>query len=164
GVMIDNGQLLITGSGGRDQLTVKVGSHLLFVRGTIGHTRINQTLTMSGVQQIVAQLGDGDDSLKIEGNPRIPIFVDAGGGNDSVTINAGSAILLGGDGNDRLFGGRMRDILIGGTGQDQLFGNAGQDILIGGTTSFDQNQAALLAIQAEWNARATLATRMNNLA
>src|SRR5207249_7942969 len=131
GVTVDNGVLLIMGSAGRDQLTVNVGSHLIFVKGTIGHTRINQRLTTRGLQQVVAQLGAGDDSLKIDGNNRVPIFVDAGDGNDTVTINAGSAVLLGGDGNDRLIGGRLRDVLIGGAGQDELRGNAGQDILIG---------------------------------
>lgn len=57
-----------------------------------------------------------------------------------------------------------RDILIGGTGIDQAFGGSGEDLLIGGTTTYDNNDAALLAIQAAWLATDSLATRANRLA
>lgn len=63
------------------------------------------------------------------------ILVDAGSGNDLVTIAAGlqiSAELNGGAGNDRLIGGSGNDRLLGGTGNDNLLGGAGDDHLDGG--------------------------------
>jgi Ca2+-binding RTX toxin-like protein len=160
---VASGTLFISGSAGADQLTVKVGHHAIFVKGMLGGTRIHQTLYTRFVQQIVANLGDGSDSLKVEGLPRISIFVDAGNGNDSVTVNGAPAVLLGGNGDDFLTGGRFRDLLIGGSGSDELRGSGGQDIIIGGATSYDQNLSALLAIQAEWNALTSYATRTANL-
>jgi Ca2+-binding RTX toxin-like protein len=75
----------------------------------------------------------------------------------------GSSILLGGPGDDVLTGGSARDLLIGGLGVDRLSGNAADDILIGGTTTHDANDAALLAILAEWNAPRPYAARVANL-
>jgi Ca2+-binding RTX toxin-like protein len=95
-----------------------------------------------------------DDSLSINSNRRIPIYVDAGRGNDTVIVSGGSAILLGGDGNDFLIGGPSRDLLIGG---------GASDILIGGTTSFDDDQAALSPILAQWNSPAPMAARKAGL-
>src|SRR5206468_5497446 len=47
------------------------------------------------------------------------------------------------------------DLLVGG--------NGGDDILIGGTTAFDGNEAALVAVMAEWTSSHTYATRVANL-
>jgi Ca2+-binding RTX toxin-like protein len=61
--------------------------------------------------------------------------VNAGAGDDSVTVARGVAIpvtLRGGPGNDRLIGGGGGDKLIGGTGDDLLVGRAGADSLFGG--------------------------------
>jgi len=55
-------------------------------------------------------------------------LVDAGAGDDIVTVRgAGTALLIGGDGNDLLRGGDGRDWLDGGMGSDILFGGAGRD-------------------------------------
>ncbi len=62
-----------------------------------------------------------------------------------------------------MIGGNRRDLIIGGAGQDQISGGGQSDILIGGTTAYDGDQAALLAIQAQWNVRATRATRIASL-
>jgi Ca2+-binding RTX toxin-like protein len=61
--------------------------------------------------------------------------VNAGGGNDAVTVAKGVAIpvtLRGGPGDDRLLGGAGADKLIGGPGGDVLVGRAGNDSLFGG--------------------------------
>ena len=70
---------------------------------------------------------------------------------------------MGGGGDDRLSGHSGRDILIGGAGSDRLVGGPDDDILIGGTTSFDADEVALLAIQAEWSSSRDLAARLANL-
>ena len=42
-------------------------------------------------------------------------------------------------------------------------GSARDDVLIGGRTAFDANDAALLAVLAEWTSTRPIATRVNNL-
>ena len=59
--------------------------------------------------------------------------VDAGAGNDSVTLAAEltvSAILYGSAGDDRLTGGAGNDRLYGGLGANDLFGGGGDDVLV----------------------------------
>jgi cyclophilin family peptidyl-prolyl cis-trans isomerase len=164
GVLLLNHTLLITGSDQRDQLTVKSSYHLLTVSGTIGGTHVNQSFQTASVHGLVANLGDGDDSLKITGSKSLPVFVDAGDGNDVVSDSAGAAILVGGDGDDRLTGSSSRDLLIGGNGRDVLTGGGGEDILIDGTTAYDHNLAALLAIEVQWLSPTPRAQRMADIA
>jgi Ca2+-binding RTX toxin-like protein len=71
--------------------------------------------------------------------------VNAGAGNDAVTVARGVAIpvtlrggpgdddLVGGAGADKLIGGSGNDILVGRAGADSLFGGPGDDRLIGGS-------------------------------
>jgi hypothetical protein len=53
--------------------------------------------------------------------------------------------------------------MIGGSGAAQLVGNSGDDILIAGTTAYDNNEAALVAIMAEWTSARSYADRVANL-
>ncbi|HEX8912790.1 MAG TPA: beta-propeller domain-containing protein, partial [Humisphaera sp.] len=67
------------------------------------------------------------------------IEVDAGKGNDRVTVDlgaggAGVAVrVLGGKGNDKLYGGAEADTFLGGSGNDRIDGGAGNDSLDGGS-------------------------------
>lgn len=94
---------------------------------------------------------NGDDLLNGRGGAD---YLDGGNGND---------ILVGGEGADKLFGFAGRDLLIGGLGADQLNGGSEDDILIGGRTTHDDNNAALLAILAEWTSVRTFAERSANI-
>ena len=105
--------------------------------------------------------GNGTD--RISGNQGNDL-IRGGGGSDYLYGNAGDDIVLGDSGDDYLEGSVGRDILIGGTGIDRAFGGSGEDLLIGGTTSYDNNDAALLAVQAAWLATDSLATRAIRLA
>jgi hypothetical protein len=160
GVTLDGGVLRITGSDQHDFISVSAGRRVLLVMGMIGDTPVRQSFRMSNVQRIEAELGGGDDLLSIAGNVRVMVLADGGDGKDTIIAGGGSAILLGGNGNDRLIGGSRRDVIIGGAGQDQISGGGESDILIGGTTAYDGDQAALLAIQAQWNVRAPRASRV----
>jgi hypothetical protein len=60
-------------------------------------------------------------------------------------------------------GSNGRNIIIGGGGADSITAGGGDNILIAGTTSYDQKQAALNAIFAEWTSGDDLATRMNDI-
>jgi hypothetical protein len=163
GVTLEGGVLQITGSDERDRLQVSLSRRVILVSGVIGDTQIRQTFKTTDVQRIEAALGGGDDSLSIAGNVRAAVLADGGEGNDTIIAGGGSAILLGGEGNDRLTGGSRRDVIIGGAERDQIRGGGESDILIGGTTAYDGDQAALLAIVAQWNVRARRASRIASL-
>jgi Ca2+-binding RTX toxin-like protein len=89
-----------------------------------------------------------DDSLTGDAQTNL---LRGNGGRDTLSGLDGNDILVGGEGNDTLIGGNGRDILIGGLGADVLDGGAGDDILIGGRTTHEANDAALLALLAEWS-------------
>jgi Ca2+-binding RTX toxin-like protein len=76
--------------------------------------------------------------------------VRGGNGANTLTGDAQGNILVGGSGADTITGGSGRSLLIGGKGKDTIKGGSGDDILIGGYTDFDGNDAALMAVFAEW--------------
>jgi hypothetical protein len=92
-----------------------------------------------------------------------------GGSGSDMLIGGGGNILVGGGGHDTLvdkFTGSAasgRSLLIGGAGGDTLTAGAAGDILIGGTTIFDDNDAALTAILAEWQSSDSYNTRFDRL-
>jgi acrosin len=92
-----------------------------------------------------------------------------GGAGDDTLIGGGGNILVGGGGDDTLvdkFSGSAasgRSLLIGGGGGNRLTAGSASDILIGGTTIFDDNDAALAAILAEWQSSDSYNTRFDRL-
>lgn len=113
------------------------------------------------VDRIEILTGDDRDHVQVHKDVYVPVFVDAGDGDDFVVGGSGddvlvggtgndklfgrdgNDVLLGGDGDDMLFGGRDDDLLVGGDGSDLLHAGGGDDILIGGTTVFDDDAASL---------------------
>ena len=88
--------------------------------------------------------------------------VRGGSGNDILTGNSVGNVLVGGAGNDTIVGGAGRSLLIGGSGVDNVGGGAGDDIVIGGFSTFDNNNAALDSILAEWQSAVdSYVTRIN---
>src|SRR5262249_37393304 len=59
--------------------------------------------------------------------------IDAGAGNDFVTVGGGTNWVRGGAGRDVLVGGDGVDMLDGGGGNDLLVGGLGADLLDGGS-------------------------------
>ena len=53
--------------------------------------------------------------------------------------------------------------MIGGTGASSVKGGSGGDLIIGGSTTYDDNNAALDAILAEWRSTGSYATRIAHL-
>jgi Ca2+-binding RTX toxin-like protein len=86
-----------------------------------------------------------------------------GQGSNVLRGNALGNVLVGGAGNDLLIGGSGRNFLIGGAGSDTITGGSSDDILIGGTTSFSANEAALMAILAEWQRPIPFSQRVADL-
>jgi hypothetical protein len=159
------------------------GQNALFISGTAGNDIIHArqvntgyaavvrtgtgifTSTFAGpVSRIVVFTGDGNDTVRFNKNVLVPTWIYGGAGNDNLqgAVNAPN-VIVGGSGNNVVHAGSRRDILIGGSGFEKLLGGTSQDLLIAGTTSFDHNEAALNALQLEWNAHRSYAARVANL-
>ncbi len=86
-----------------------------------------QDTTRTGYKNL---LNHGSSQSFNDGRPQ---FINAQGGNDTVTIIGDAADTVhAGSGNDTVDGGGGNDKLYGGTGNDTLLGNYGNDTLSGG--------------------------------
>ena len=141
------------GGSGNDRLSASSGSD------TLSGGQGNDYLSAGSGND---RLDGGEDNDSLYGNSGNDLLFGAAG-NDYLSGSSGNDILLGGPANDSLLGGSGRDLLIGGTGSDSLSGSSSYDILIGGTTDHDANDAALLAILAEWTQRTPIDDRIANL-
>jgi Ca2+-binding RTX toxin-like protein len=114
-----------------------VSSGVLNITGTSGDDSISVILDSTGTNVNVTVNGQSS-SFPLAG--LTGIFVDAGGGDDNVSLirSDGSrgipldATVAGGNGNDTIIGGNGDDSLAGGMGNDSLYGGDGNDFLNGG--------------------------------
>jgi hypothetical protein len=119
--------------------------------------------TFSPTSRFIVYAQDGNDNVQVAGSIDLSAWLYGGGGDDQLNGGAGNNVLNGGDGDDHLLGGPGRDLMIGGNGADRLVGNGADDILIGAGTLFDDNEAALWAVMAEWGSDRDYDTRVANL-
>ena len=113
-ITIHHDMLKVLGTRGSDTISVAIDSQ--------DPTKLDVTLNSDHMQQF--------DLASVK-----RIWVNAGKGNDAVTVDAAvivNATLIGGAGNDSLTGGGGNDLLVGGGGDDVLSGGAGNDTLSGG--------------------------------
>ena len=89
--------------------------------------------------------------------------VRGGTGDDTLIGDSRGNILIGGAGRNTITGGKGASLLIGGTGASSVKGGSGGDLIIGGSTTYDDNNAALDAILAEWRSTGSYATRIAHL-
>jgi Ca2+-binding RTX toxin-like protein len=122
-------------------------------------TPFNDTITGNGRANRIFG-GDGNDVLNGGGGNDL-IF--GGLGIDALQGGAGNDVLVGGAGNDVLRTGNGRNVLIGGLGADDIRGAGGSDLLIGSRTIYDESEADLLAILAEWASARMIDARIANL-
>ena len=127
-VALQNGVLTITGSNLKDTIRLDQLSGGVFVN-------VNGKLLMrakaNAVTKIVVNAGDGDDTVTIGYTISQQTQVDGGTGNDTLSGGSGKDTLKGGLGNDRLDGNLGDDQLYGGDGDDILDGGKGRDFLSG---------------------------------
>ncbi len=139
--------LFVGGTNGNDIILVTAGSHSTYT------VQLNST-TLTGFSangRIVVYGGDGDDIIQVATGITLPTELYGGNGNDLIKGgNGGSNIEVGGPGDDLLDGGGQRDLLFGGGGNDALVGGSSNDLLVAMSTQWDNNPAALEAIQNEW--------------
>jgi hypothetical protein len=115
------------------------------------------------IKRLVIQGSDGNDSVQVKGDVKVPLAIFGGGGNDSIQGGHGADLLAGGPGDDSLTSQDGSDVLIGGAGSDNIKGGGKEDLIIAGTTSYDSDQAALLHILDEWSTKQTVDTRIAHL-
>jgi Ca2+-binding RTX toxin-like protein len=131
------------GGDGNDAIDGGTGDDLLIITGTEGNDAISlfdngsgglvvvvnsETLSVTSVEDLIIDAGDGDDTITIGdlgataiGNDSISVL--GGAGNDVVDgASAGRRIVAdGGLGNDTLTGSTLADSLSGGEGDDVFF-------------------------------------------
>jgi Ca2+-binding RTX toxin-like protein len=103
----------------------------------------------AAILRAVIKLGNRNDSVKQDlsfGGTPLPMTVDGGLGDDTITGSPVADVLDGGDGNDVIDGGDGDDVITGGfgddritggNGKDRIRGNAGKDTIDGGDGADD---------------------------
>jgi Ca2+-binding RTX toxin-like protein len=107
-------------------------------------TAFGVTQPYSDVRKIIANGGQGNDTITLQASVLASAELVGGEGNDRLTGSNGEDLLkgengedtlIGGNGWDRLYGDAGNDTLSGGADDDWLIGGAGADILNGGDGS-----------------------------
>jgi hypothetical protein len=181
GARMVGSELVITGAGTNDTVSVSPQGAKVKVTGNLNGSNVNQTF--NGVTRVRVDTKGGNDSITFASNLTIPTWTDAGAGNDTVTAGngadeiylgdgddtadagggndfvaggAGEDLIDGDTGNDDLYGGGDNDFVIGGPGVDDLFGQGGNDILVGGTAAVSNTSTdSLRRVLTEWDPAAT---------
>ena len=143
------GGIQIVGGPGRDDLTIAYEE----ATGTFGVSAAARLAAGEGCEHpngdpkqvscatsgparwLVADLGPGDDRLRVEGSLRAVDFVRINGGEGNDVIHGGPEddLIESGPGADRVYGGAGDDGLIGGLpGPTYLYGGPGGDLLAAG--------------------------------
>lgn len=120
----------------QDMNVIVDGGYGLSLVTGLGNDVIDILSSSTGKQKVSYSIdaGSGNDTISIEGgSSKMSASISAGDGDDriSITMNAGAQVNAG-NGNDILNGGIGGDVLNGGSGNDLIHGNSGDDSLIGG--------------------------------
>ena len=95
----------------------------------------------NAITQVVAGLGDGDDSATTSLGA-VPVSFDGGPGNDTLTGGDGADTLSGGDDNDLLDGGAGADVLDGQGGTDEVtYASRSADVTVSLNGAADDGEA-----------------------
>jgi Ca2+-binding RTX toxin-like protein len=152
-ILASEGDNVLMGGADNDRMEGRSGNDTF--DGGDGNDRIN-----GGSGNDTLRGGDGNDTLN-GGLDDDLLF--GGSGADTLTGDYGDDALVGGDGSDTLFGRAGQDVQIGGLGSDRVRGASGDDLLLGGASDYDTDEAALLAILAEWSSGNDLGTKIMNI-
>ena len=126
---LQNGILTINGSNVDDKISLDEKSLGILVK--INGQLLNRVVA-SQVSKIVVNAGEGNDSITVSSAIKRETLLNGDDGNDSIWGGAGRDVIRGGKGNDRLYGNDGNDQLFGDEGDDTLDGGRGGDSHSGG--------------------------------
>jgi len=132
--ILSRGVLSINGTSGADSISVIRDASGRNITVAVG-TR-SATFPLASVLQVVIDAGGGNDVISLQrgdGSRALPVAstILGGNGNDIITGGASSDEISGGAGNDVIFGMNDGDRLTGNAGNDRLDGGDGNDLLDG---------------------------------
>ncbi len=134
GVGLNNGELQIIGTDGRDYVfadkyygRIRVWTRLHGQRGR------SHYFDPAAVQSIRILALDGNDYVSLSRRIDLPTFIDGGAGRDFLKGGSGDDVIHGGAGHDFIKGGNGDDVIDGGAGHDFIKGGNGDDVIDGGT-------------------------------
>jgi Ca2+-binding RTX toxin-like protein len=94
--------------------------------------------SVANTTQIQLSGRGGDDVIAADGSSTVPVTIDGGGGDDTITGGGGDDVLRGGAGNDIVTGGRGNDMAFLGAGNDRFIWNPGDGSdVVEGQSGFD---------------------------
>jgi Ca2+-binding RTX toxin-like protein len=129
------GALTITGTNTADTGTMDLD------HGNITLNGVGTGATQKSITSLTIKLKAGNDVMDLSKLPDlgVPVTIDGGHGNDTLTGTGGDDVIRGGSGKDTLYGGAGNDDLDGGLNADNLYGQDGNDTLRdgGGADYFD---------------------------
>jgi Ca2+-binding RTX toxin-like protein len=97
----NSSHLLVNGTDGDDNILVEISGTILIV--TVNNTA--QPYSRNGISAILVDAGTGDDTVTVDADLDIPCRIDGGDGDDSLTGAAANDTLIGGSGADTLDAG-----------------------------------------------------------
>lgn len=122
------GQLTIRGTAMSDRITLDYAAGAL--RATM-NGRV-QSWPAAAVSKVRVDALDGTDVVDCD-PLAVPVTVNGGTGNDTITGGNAGGFLRGEGGNDLIRGGQGKDRIEGNAGHDFIIGGASNDLLAGGS-------------------------------
>ncbi|QOV87666.1 calcium-binding protein [Humisphaera borealis] len=105
------------------------------VPGVSAVRSFSQLFDAADVQNVIVRGGRLNDTIevgKLDAGWTIPVFVQAGAGNDTVWTGAGNDVIFGADGDDDIDAGDGLNLVNGGKGLDTIVTGSGNDLIAGG--------------------------------
>ena len=113
---------IVTGTGDDNMTVSPNGARIRIERGF--------KVDMEDVDRLSITSFSGNDTLTTQPGIALPMTIDAGSGNDTITTGDGADLINGGDGNDTLNGASGGDRIVGDRGGDTMNGGAGDDTMV----------------------------------
>src|SRR4051812_14301632 len=125
------------GDAGGDEVLITNGTanDVMNVKPTATGFRFDRTNAPFGInlkddEKLSITSFSGNDTLTTEPGVTIPMNIDAGSGDDTITTGDGADLVNGSDGNDTLNGANGVDRLVGDRGADTMNGGNGDDTMV----------------------------------
>ncbi len=135
-VVIDTGQLIVSGTNRADNITLSVpAADTTVLKVEFGGTTV-RTVKRSDFTQILVNSRGGNDTVRIDYGAEVQpaTIVDTGNGNDKAFGGSGNEVFRTGNGNDQVDGNRGTDTALLGNGTDSFTWDPGDgsDVIKGG--------------------------------